>query len=179
MHAHAPGRSWSAVGIVAIGALHETLVHAMFEGHGKLRSHIGVAAIAEIGLQLGEKCLGGLSLVNGVTVCADDVALGVRRPPNVGAREILAVAGEAAIKNLLRLHNGVCMGDGRFSTASLHMLLARSVTTFAAGSLRRLLAGGDAPVMRILEKGGHDVRMAGLTDCASDVFGTGWVGWRG
>jgi len=61
------------------------------------------------------------------------------------------------------------------------MLLAGPVTTFTAGSLRRLLAGGYAPVMRILKKTRHDVRVAGLTDCASDVFGTGWVGrcgWR-
>jgi hypothetical protein len=38
--AHSPGGRIRTVRIVAVGTLHETLVHSMLEGHRKLRSHI-------------------------------------------------------------------------------------------------------------------------------------------
>lgn len=45
------------VRVVAIGANHEAFVDAVFEGHGKLRAHVVVAAVAEIDLALGEQKL--------------------------------------------------------------------------------------------------------------------------
>jgi hypothetical protein len=49
-----PGGRKRAVRIVAIGTVHETFVHAMFERHGELRPDVLVAAITKVGLFLGE-----------------------------------------------------------------------------------------------------------------------------
>ena len=43
-----PGGLNRSVGIVAIRAIHETLIDAMLEGHGELRAHVRVAAVAQI-----------------------------------------------------------------------------------------------------------------------------------
>ena len=43
-----------SVWIVAIRAVHETFVDAVLEGHGKLRAHVSVAAVAQIRLGLGQ-----------------------------------------------------------------------------------------------------------------------------
>ena len=51
---HAPGRIEAAVRIVAIGALHGALVHAMLEGHIELRTHAGIAGVAKFGLRFRE-----------------------------------------------------------------------------------------------------------------------------
>ena len=49
-----PGGLKRSVWIVAIRAVHETFVDAMLEGHGKLRTHATMAAVAEIRLDLGQ-----------------------------------------------------------------------------------------------------------------------------
>ena len=52
---HTPGRCEGAVRIMAIGAGHEPFVNAMLEGHGELAANVGVAAVTEVGLTLGQK----------------------------------------------------------------------------------------------------------------------------
>ena len=49
-----PGGLKRSVWIVAIRAVHETFVDAVFEGQGKLRAHVSVAAVAQIRLRLGQ-----------------------------------------------------------------------------------------------------------------------------
>lgn len=49
-----PGRLERSVWIMAIGAVHETFIHAVLEGHGKLRPHIQVAAFTQRGLRFGQ-----------------------------------------------------------------------------------------------------------------------------
>ena len=49
-----PGGLKRSVWIVAIRAVHETFVDAVLEGHGKLRAHVRVAAVAEIRLSFGQ-----------------------------------------------------------------------------------------------------------------------------
>ena len=49
-----PGGLKRAMWIVAIRAVHETFVDAVLEGQGKLRTHVGVAAVAQIRLGLGQ-----------------------------------------------------------------------------------------------------------------------------
>ena len=52
---HPPSGREGAMGVVAIGAGHEPFVDAMLEGHGKLPADIGVAAITEVSLALGQE----------------------------------------------------------------------------------------------------------------------------
>ena len=49
-----PGGLKRSVWIVAIRAVHETFVDAVLEGHGKLRAHVRVAAVAQIRLGPGQ-----------------------------------------------------------------------------------------------------------------------------
>lgn len=44
-----------AMGIVTVGAAHESFVHAVLEREGELSTHIGVALVAEVGLAPGEE----------------------------------------------------------------------------------------------------------------------------
>lgn len=50
-----PNRGVRTVGIVTIRTGHESLIHAVLEGHGKLRPHVIVAAITDISLLLCEQ----------------------------------------------------------------------------------------------------------------------------
>jgi hypothetical protein len=52
-----------AVGIVAIGALHQTLVDAMVKGHGELGLLLEVAGVAQLGLGFDQQELLGLRVV--------------------------------------------------------------------------------------------------------------------
>lgn len=101
---HAPRWRECAMRIMAIRAAHKPFVHAMFEGHGELGSYIGMAAIAQIRLALGEQKLGRRGLMNGVAVSTNNIVRSVRRPPYVGSRQRSRVATQASIKSLLGGH---------------------------------------------------------------------------
>ena len=62
--------------------------------------------------------------------------------------------------------------DGGFTAASRDVVLAGSVAALAPGVLRFFLARGDALIMRVFEKRGVDVGMAGAADVAADVIGS-------
>ena len=47
---HIPRRGRRAVGIVTVGALHESFVHPMLERHRKLGAHGGVTTVTKLGL---------------------------------------------------------------------------------------------------------------------------------
>ena len=64
--------------VVAIRALHEALVHAMLERQGELRTHIQMAAFAQVGLRLGEPPLGRAGAGAGVAIGSHDTSLRVR-----------------------------------------------------------------------------------------------------
>jgi hypothetical protein len=59
--------------IVAVCALHETLIDAVLEGHSKLRSHLLVASVAEIDLLLRQECLGSGRFVNRMATGASNI----------------------------------------------------------------------------------------------------------
>jgi hypothetical protein len=86
------------VGIVAIGALHEALVDAVFDGLGELGLDVGVALVAELGLGFGEELAGRGGVVDGVAGGAGDVRCSVRGAADVGAGELFGVAGEAVVE---------------------------------------------------------------------------------
>jgi hypothetical protein len=51
---HAPGGSKRAMRIMTIGAIHETLIHAVFKGHRELGADIRMAVVAQSGLRFCE-----------------------------------------------------------------------------------------------------------------------------
>jgi hypothetical protein len=80
-----PGGLKRSMRIVAIGAVHEAFVYAMFEGHGKLGLHIQMAAGTQGGLSFGQQSLGRRRIVNGMAIGADHVIQGVGGTADVGA----------------------------------------------------------------------------------------------
>lgn len=95
---HAPGGGVGAVGVVAVRALHEAFVDAVFDGLGELGLDVGVALVAELGLGFGEELAGGGGFVDGMAGSAGDVGGGVRGAADVGAGELFGVAGEAVVE---------------------------------------------------------------------------------
>jgi len=80
----------SAVRVVAIGALHQPLIHFVMEGHGELRLDVGVALIAESRLGNREQLLLVHTGVNAVASDAAYVTLAVRRALKVRVLAIMA-----------------------------------------------------------------------------------------
>ena len=132
--AHAPSRGVGAVRIVAIRTLHDTFVHAVFEGHGELSAYLPVAIPAEIDLLLGQEKLGRGGFMDAVTTRTHHVGLGVFGAPDIGAGNRLGVAFEALIESLARrlLGKGEDLG---LVAAALNVRLARPVTALATRHL--------------------------------------------
>ena len=128
--AHAPSGGRGAMGIVAVRALDGTFIDAMLEGHGELSFDVGMAAVAEVFLLMGEEVFGGSRFVDGVAVGADDFGLGVAAAANVGAGHILRMALQAVIKGLLGGEDGE--GDDQVLLAArIHMGAPGAVAAFA------------------------------------------------
>ncbi len=72
---HAPGGGGGSVRIVAIRTVHEAFIDAVFEGHGELRADVGMAAVAEICLLLGEQKFRSSRFVHRVATIAGDFPL--------------------------------------------------------------------------------------------------------
>lgn len=144
--------------IVTIRTAHEPLVHPVLHRHGELRPHRSVAPVTEVRLASGEQELGSRRFVNRVASVARDVRLRVRASMNIGARQIFAVAGQASLQHLSRLHfrKGP---DGRLAAASLDMRLSGAVAAFASRALGRLPSDGNAAVVRVLIEVQPDVGM--------------------
>ena len=116
--------------IVAIAALHHAFIDAMLRRHFKLGALRRVTRITEFGLWLGEKGSGGRRLVNGMTVGADYIGLGMRRPPDIGARNIFRMAGEARFEDRCGTEYGKGL-DGRLPAMSIHVFAGRAVASLA------------------------------------------------
>jgi hypothetical protein len=156
-----------AVRVMAIGANDHPFVDAVLERHGKLRTNVGMAAIAKLGLRAGQQKLRHRRFVNGMAIRTHHVVLAVRRPPDVRSGERLRVTAEAFIENLLWLELGKC-NDRRLSAARRNVGAAGSVAALASGVLGFLLAGSKTLEVRILVKLRPDVGMACLTRIAAD-----------
>jgi hypothetical protein len=84
---HAEGGNEATVRVVAVGALHETLVDAVFGRQVELRPHIRVALVAGLGLALRQQILIGDRMVIGVARGARDIVFGMLRPADIGVIE--------------------------------------------------------------------------------------------
>lgn len=178
---HAPRGRRSSVGIMTIGARHEALVDPVLEGHRELRLDRVVAAVAEIALCLGEQEFGRLRLVNRVAGRAHHFVFSVNRTPDLAARQILGVTLETCVELTPCIHQREGSGNGPRPAAGLDMPLRGSMASLAAGTLRRLLARGDALVVRILVEIQPHVRVTRFTDVAPDESvrrSRGGRGWR-
>ena len=169
------GRSRS-VWIMAIRTLNNSFVDPVFERHGELRSHRGVAGIAEVRLLLRQQKLRCRCLMNGMATAADDVGQRMRGPADIGARKIFRVTGEAVVQDFFRLHQREGVRNGSLAAASLYVSLRRAVATFAACSRRRFGSRGNALVVRILVEVQPDVRVARLADRAAHIVRRSWIG---
>jgi hypothetical protein len=88
--------------------------------------------------------------------------------PDIGAGEVFAVAGQAGIQHLSRLHDGKC-ANGVLAAAGLHVRLAWSVAALATGPFSRFRAAGQALKMRIFEEILPNVGVTSFTNVAADV----------
>ncbi len=161
--AHLPGWSIRAMRIVAIRALHEAFIDAMLNGHRKLRPHIGMAAIAEVGLWLGQKLFGRGSLVDRMAVGTDYVGGGVRTAANVCPTKLLRMARQAIVEYLFR-SQARKSDNFRLVSLRLCMSFAGAVTTFATLLFELYLLVNKRFSMRIAVKSRPDVRVTGTAD---------------
>lgn len=99
---HAPGGRKRTVRIVAVRTSHEPGVDGVFEGHGEIRLHICVTAVAELRLSFRQQKLWCFGFVYRVALRASDAIFGVRRVANVCPGQGLGMAAQAGIENLLR-----------------------------------------------------------------------------
>ena len=81
----APCGGEGTVWIVAVRALHESFIHAVFDRHLKLGPNIGVAGVTEIDLLTGQQEFGSGSLVNRMAIRTDHIGLCMGRAPDIGA----------------------------------------------------------------------------------------------
>ena len=173
---HPPSGGEGAVGIVTVAALHETFIHAMFGGHFELSADTGVARIAEIVLLLGEQLLGRGGMVDGVTAGASHVVLGMLGALDIGLIEIFLVTRQAGLHGLLGRHQGKGPWDGGLAAPRRDMRAAGPMATFAAGAVRRFLAGSEGLKVRIPVEVLPDIRVASLANVGPDIssWGDSW-----
>ncbi len=138
------------MGIVAIAALDEPFVHAMVEGHGKLRLLLQMAAVAQLRLRLHQQEFLGLRVVRRMAGGATHLILAVQRVCGVHVLDGRSVAGEASIVDFLRRmfredeNLGLVAATGNvrspWSMASLAALMGRAALGVERGfPVRRLL----------------------------------------
>lgn len=140
-----------------------------------MRSDLGMTVVAKIRLTFGEKEFRRGGSVNGVAGGTDDVSLGVLGPANLGASDVLAVASQALVQNALGLELAES-DDRRLPASRFDVRLPRPVAPLAPGSFGSFVPRRDRLVMRVFVESRPDVRVTGLTDCASDVWRGVWVG---
>jgi hypothetical protein len=120
------------VGIVAIGALDESLFHFVMEGHVELRPGIGVALEAELRLRNLEQVLLVFAGVYAMAAYTADIGLAVTGALKVGV--LTLVASQAACIHFLGIGFGGVEYFGNV-TAAIHVRLARSVAVLAGDAV--------------------------------------------
>ena len=105
--------------------------------------------------------------MDGMAVGADYLVLRMGGPADIGSAKRLIVASQAVIHDLpgFELRES---DDGCFPAARLDVSLAGTVATLAARPFGRLVARGDALIVRILVEIQPYIGVAGSTDVTSD-----------
>jgi hypothetical protein len=136
---HSPGGSKGAVGIVAVRAGYHSFLDAVFEGHGELRAHIGMALFAESGLGFPKQRVNRLGTMNRVATGTRHPIKSVLGTPDIGPRERLAVTTKTGVEYSLsrqRRERKNCL----LSAAVCDVIPGRSVASLAAGAFRGFFA---------------------------------------
>lgn len=171
-----PGRCKIAVRIMAIRALNNAFIHAMFHRHIELRANRSVALVAKLALLFRQQKFRRRRIVNRMAVRADNVGLCMHGTPDIRAREILRMAAQAGIDNLRWRHMRE-IPDCRSASAGGHMISARPMASFAASLVGRFFPGSDGFVMRVLIKLLVQVDVADAALIAADklISGLRWA----
>jgi hypothetical protein len=162
------------VRIMTIPAIHEALVDAMLGGHFELRAYAVMARKTRLATSLRQQEFRARRMMDRVAVGTDHVIHGVFRALDVRLLEVLRMAREASVQDLLGLHQGERVLDGGLATLRSDVILPRTVTTLAPGLLGRTVARGHRLVVRILIEARPYVGVTGLTGGAAHET----VGWR-
>jgi hypothetical protein len=106
-------------------------------------------------------------MMDGVAVGANDVVESVLRTSYVGACEGFSVTAQAIIQNLARVKLRES-DDSGFAAMGLNVQFAGTMATLTSGSLRSLIARGDALKMRIFVESRPYIGMARAANVAAD-----------
>ena len=87
--------------VMAVNALHQTLVDAVVIGFGKIRFGRGMASVAQLGLALDEQVLFFFGVMGGVAIETSNIAAGVGGFGKMRLLVAVAVASQAASAGLL------------------------------------------------------------------------------
>jgi hypothetical protein len=127
-----------SVWIVAVAALHHSFIDSVMEGPSKLLLCLEMAAIAKLWLLLFHQQLAFLRIMRRVAVRATDVVLEMGGSSEVAVLLTVGVTAKTTFADFLR--GGVLKTeDFRFVAASVDVLFARSVTSFASVPFRAFL----------------------------------------
>jgi len=94
-------KSGSAMNVVTVNTLNQSLVYAMMERFKEVRLRGSMAPIAELRLFFSQQMLGFFSVVRGMTIEAADVAISMCGAGNISMLVVLAVAGKASSVSFL------------------------------------------------------------------------------
>jgi len=134
--------------VVAIRALHNAFVDTVFDGHAELSANRLVAPIAKFALLLRQQKFCSRGMMDRVTVCADNIGVGMLRAPDVRLREVFRMAAKAGIDHLRGSHLRESANRCGASSGS-QMIAPRPMTTLATGLLGRVLTRSYRLEMRI------------------------------
>lgn len=141
----------STMRIVAIRTLHQSLFHAVMEGHIELRLHFHVAAVAEIRLSFGKQELIRFSLMRRMATQTAQIILAMRRSREIRMVLPRTVTFQASLIDFLRR----CLletKDLRRVPWIIHVVACGTVTCFASlSSGATLLVQGSLPMWTFLE----------------------------
>lgn len=164
------------MGIVAIGAVDGSFVHAVFERHRELSADGSVTGITQIGLALGQQEFRRRCLVDGMAVGAHNVVPCVGGLPDICSRNGLRMTTQAVVEGLPGGQDREC--DDLRLAGSFRMFPPGAMTSLATGVFRRIFRQRDALVVRVLIKVQPNVRMTGSAHLTSNVARRqGWF-WR-
>lgn len=121
-----------AVGIVAIRAFQQTLVHAVMHGPRELAANVGVAGVAQGGRCSLEQAGWRLCCMDGVATETAHLAYRVSGPKKIVVITVKLVAGEAALVRFFRWSDRE-LEEFRLVAPRLHVGFSRSVAIFARG----------------------------------------------
>lgn len=156
-----------SVSIMAIRALHCPFGYGVMEGHGELRFHIGMAALAKLWLRGRQQMLRCRGMVHAVTADAAKTCLGVWRAHKVGMCGCMT--SQAALVDRLRSS----VGKGKYFVdiaATLHVGLPRPVAVFTGQALVSMQKNHLG--VRIIREGMGYIGMTCLAHLRTNI--TGW-----